>query len=192
MEDHFENAKYIIRDAEGYYRWTYDVESSKNRSLLNLYLLIFGLVILVPGVIFLLMYGGKIAGSDGLRNFLLILLAIFAGAELLTVLIYKGIEKLKGGTISTPYLMGEEFIVVHPGTKMAPDAYVRTEFSHVKDVRVDLKSDLILLNEPLRVTHVYVPHEDLSLALRFILDRVPTSPKIEKLKEEFTRRDGSR
>lgn len=183
-----EENKYIVRDAEGFYRWTYEVDSQKNHSLLNLYLLIFGLIVLIPGVIlFFMIYGNK-GYLSGVGTYLLILLAIFAGVELMTFLIYKGMEKLQGGVTNMPYLMGPDFIIVHPGTKMAPQSYVRTDFSQVKDVTLDKESDLILLHEVMRVTHVYVPKEDLPFVLKYTLDRVPQSEKIKRMKELYKAR----
>ena len=35
-----DDARYIVKDSEGYYRWTYEVDSSSNRSFLNMYLII--------------------------------------------------------------------------------------------------------------------------------------------------------
>ena len=168
------SAAFIVRDSEGFYRWTYEVDSHTNKSFLNLYLLIFGLIILIPGAILFLMISGK-GGSMG--PFLLIWLAIFAGVELLTCLVYKAVEKIQGGRSLIPYLMGPEFIVVHPGDPKTPEAYLRTDFSQVKDVKVKRESDLILLHELLRVTHVYVPREDFDLVLNYILDRVQQSGK---------------
>ncbi len=177
--------KYITRDAEGFYRWTYEVDSRKNHSLLNLYLLIFGLIVLIPGAILFFMIFGNKRYLSGAGAYLLIWMAIFVGVELLTFLIYKAVEKLQGGVSVIPYLMGPDFLAVHPGTKMAPRAYIQMDFSQVKDVTLDKESDLILLHEPLRVTHVYVPKEDLPFVLNYILDRVPQSDKIKKRKEAF-------
>ena len=91
------------------------------------------------------------------------------------------ITEAKNATVQTK----QDFLAVHPGTKMAPRAYIQTDFSQVKDVTLDRESDLILLHEPLRVTHVYVPKEDLPFVLNYILDRVPQSDKIKKRKEAF-------
>ena len=174
---------YITRDAEGCYRWTYFMDSSTNKSFLNLYLLIFALIILIPGAIMFFLICVK---NDwvGAGPYLLIWLGVFAGVELLTYLVYKGIEKLKGGETDIPYLMTDEFIVVHPGNEWTPGSYLRTDFSSVRDISLDLNSDLILLHELMRVTHVYVPREDLPFVLNFILDRVPQNGKAEALRKE--------
>ena len=164
-----DDARYIVKDSEGYYRWTYEVDSSSNRSFLNMYLIIFALIILVPGAILFFMLAGK--GAD-MGSFLLIWLGIFVLVELLVFLVYKGIEKAKGGVTDIPYLMGEDFIVVHPGNEWTPTFYLNTFFSQVKRVKEDRNSDLILLYEVARVTHVYVPRDDYSLVLGYILDRV--------------------
>jgi hypothetical protein len=177
-----DSAKNIVKDAEGYYRWIYEVDSSTNQSFLKLYLLIFALIILIPGMILFIMISGK--GGD-MGQYLLIWLAVFAGVELLTVLIYKGIEKLQGGVTEMPYLMGEDFIVVHPGNEWTPTSYLKTNFSSVKDIKVDPGSDLILLNEIARVTHVYVPRQDFLLVLNYILDRLPQTGKIQKRRQEY-------
>ncbi len=173
----------IVRDAEGYYRWTYEVDSRTNQSFLKLYLLIFALIILIPGAILFIMIFGRGKGS-GAGAYLGIWMAIFAGVELLTYLIYKGIEKAKGGTTDIPYLMADDFIIVHPDKTRIPAAYLGTGFSAVKDVRLDLDSDLILLNEPLRVTHVYVPKDDIPFVLNYILDRVPQKREYDALREK--------
>ena len=113
---------YIVQDADKNYRWTYEVDSS-NRSMLKTYMLIFALVILIPGIImFFMLYGHDfLYGYRGdMGPYLGILLAVFLGAELLTVLIYKGIEKLKGGTTPIPYLMNENSVIVHPGNEWTP------------------------------------------------------------------------
>ena len=186
MENTYNNTTYITRDKDGNYRWTYDIDSTKNRSFLNLYLLIFGLIVLIPGaILFFMIYGRQISSGhwSGTGGYLGIWLLIFLGVELLTFLIYKGIEKAKGGSTDIPYLMNEAFIAVHPGTELAPRSYIQTDFSQVKDVKLDREHDLILLYEPLRVTHVYVPREDLPFVLRFILDHVPQTEKIRDRKK---------
>ena len=176
----------VLPDAEGNYRWLYEVDSRKNRSLLNLYLLIFGLIILIPGaILFFMIYGRN--GLDGAGTYLLIWLGIFAGTELLVVLIYKLIEKLGGGTAVMPYVMGNGFIVVHPGNKHAPEYYLRTDFSQVKNISLDIKNELILLKEPLRVTHVYVYREDLSFVVNYIIDRLPDPERFEHLRKIVSR-----
>ena len=176
----------IVRDADGYYRWTYEVDSRTNQSFLKLYLLIFALIILIPGAILFIMIFGRGKGS-GAGAYLAIWMAVFAGVELLTYLIYKGIEKAKGGTTDIPYLMADDFIIVHPDKTRIPAAYLGTSFSAVKDVRLDLDSDLILLNEPLRVTHVYVPKDDIPFVLNYILDRVPQKGEYDALRERAER-----
>ena len=176
---------YIVQDIDRNYRWTYDIDSSTNKSMLKTYMLIFALVILIPGVImFFVIYGHNIATGywSGTGAYLGILLAVFLGAELLTVLIYNGIEKLKGGTTPVPYLMNEEGIIVHPGNEWTPKSYLQTFFSDVKDIKLDLNSDLILLYEPLRVSHVYVPREDMSFVLNYIIDRIPQNERFQKLR----------
>ena len=45
----------IVQDAEGLYRWTYELDSRENNSFLKLYLLIFALIILIPGAILFFM-----------------------------------------------------------------------------------------------------------------------------------------
>lgn len=185
LSNNSDSMYFLTRDEEGFYRWTYEVDSSENHSLLNLYLLIFGLIVLIPGAILFFMIFGNKGYLSGAGSYLLIWLAVFAGVELLTFLIYKAVEKAQGGVSEMPYLMGPDFIAVHPGTKMAPRAYIQTDFSQVKDITLDKKSDLILLHEVMRVTHVYVPREDLPFVLNYILDRVPQSEKIKKRKEEF-------
>ena len=162
---------YITRDADGCYRWTYYMDSSTNQSFLNLYLKIFALIILIPGAIMFFMICGN-NHWEGAGQYLLIWLGIFAGVELLTYLVYKGIEKAKGGETDIPYLMTDDFIIVHPGNEWTPNAYLRTDFSAVKDIKLYPKSDLILLNEMMRVTHVYVPKEDLPFVYNFIRDRI--------------------
>ena len=142
-------------------------------------------IVLIPGAILFFMIFGNKRYLSGAGAYLLIWMAIFVGVELLTFLIYKAVEKLQGGVSVIPYLMGPDFLAVHPGTKMAPRAYIQTDFSQVKDVTLDRESDLILQHEPLRVTHVYVPKEDLPFVLNYILDRVPQSDKIKKRKEAF-------
>ena len=147
-----------------------------------LYLLIFALIILVPGAILFFMLAGK--GAD-MGMFLLIWLGIFAGVELLTILIYKAVEKAKGGSTDIPYLMNENFIVVHPGDRKTPEFYLRTDFSNVKDIRVDKENDLITLHELARVTHVYVHHEDFPFVLGFIFEHLPQTNKITGRKEQY-------
>lgn len=169
---------FIVRDMDGNYRWTYEMDSSENNSMLKTYMLIFGLIILIPGLALFFMIFGNKGYLSGAGTYLLIWMAIFFGVELLTVLIYKGIEKVKGGKTDYPYLMSDSFIMVHPGNEWTPEAYLRTDFSNVKDVKLDQKSDLILLNELLRVTHVYVPQADFKFVLNFILDRVPDGDRI--------------
>ena len=182
MQDNYTEMTYIVRDLDGNYRWTYDVDSSSNRSFLNLYLLIFALIILVPGAILFFMLAGK--GAD-MGAYLLIWLGIFAVVELLTILIYKAVEKAKGGSTDIPYLMNENFIVVHPGDIKTPEFYLRTDFSSVKDIRVDKKNDLITLHELARVTHVYVHHEDFPFVLSFIFEHLPQTNKITGRKAQY-------
>ncbi len=174
----------IVQDTEGNYRWTYEVDSRNNKSFLNLYLLIFGLIILIPGAILFFMIYGSHSDLSSAGSYLAIWLAIFVGVELLTILIYKGIESSKGGSTDIPYLMTDEFIIVHAGNDMVPISYLRTDFSAVKGVKLDLNSDLILLVEPLRVSHVYVPKDDIPFVLNFILDRVPHTEKYENLRQK--------
>lgn len=177
----------VMPDAEGNYQWIYEADSRKNRSFLNLYLLIFGLIILIPGtILFFMIFGRQILRGSwyGVGNYLLIWLGILIGVELLVVLIYKLIEKLMGGTTIIPYVMGKDFIIVHPGNKLAPDNYLRTEFSEVKNISLDLKNELILLKELLRVTHVYVYREDIPFVLNYIIDRVPNPEKYESLRRD--------
>ena len=182
MQDNYTDTTYIVRDLDGNYRWTYDVDSSENNSFLKLYMLIFALIILVPGAILFIMLGQ--AGAD-MGVFFLIWMGIFAGVELLTFLIYKAIEKVKGGTTDIPYLMNENFIVVHPGDRKTPEYYLRTDFSNVNDIRLDYPNDLITLHEFARVTHVYVHRTDMPFVRNFIFGRVPQTKKIAERKEQF-------
>lgn len=175
----------VMPDAEGNYRWIYEFNSSENSSYLKLYLLIMGLIILIPGAILFFMIFGNKGYLDGAGTYLGIWLAIFLAVELLTYLIYKGIEKAKGGKTDIPYAMGEDSIIVHPGNKIAPVSYLRTDFSLVKDVQLEVNNDLILLLEIARVSHVYVYREDLPFVLGFILDRVPQTDKILARKAEY-------
>lgn len=171
-----ESPVHIVRDSAGWYRWTYEVDSRTNRSMLKLYLLIFALIVLIPGaILFFMIFGRNISHGYwiGTGAYLGIWMAVLAVVEILTFLIYKGVEAAKGGTTEYPYAMTDEFIIVHPGNKMAPRYYLQTDFSNVKDVKVEEKNDLILLYEIARVTHVFVPKEDLPFVLNFILDRVP-------------------
>ena len=186
MQDNFTETTYIVRDLDGNYRWTYDVDSSSNRSFLNLYLLIFALIILIPGAILFFMLAGK--GAD-MGMFLLIWLGIFAGVELLTILIYKAVEKAKGSSTDIPYLMNENFIVVHPGDRKTPEFYLRTDFSNVKDIRVDKEHDLITLHEFARVTHVYVHYEDFPFVLNFIFEHTPQTKKIAERKAQYQKEE---
>ena len=175
-------------DAEGNYRWTYEVDSRKNRSFLNLYLLIFGLVILIPGtILFFMIYGSRISSGHwgGTGSYIGIMLLILLGVELLTILIYKGIEKLGGGTTSMPYFMTDSFIMVHPYDKHTPASYLQTYYTNVKDIRLDADSDLILLHELLRVTHVYVYRSDCAFVLNYLFDHLPQSKSILRRKEEY-------
>ena len=172
----------LYRDAEGNYRWVYEMDSGSNRSFLKLYLLIFGLIILIPGAVLFLMIYGHRGYLDGAGEYLLIWFGIFAAVELLTVLIYKLIEKVKGGSTDIPYLLSDDYIIVHPDNTRTPKAYLRTDFSSVKDIKLEPDSDLILLCEPLRVTHVYVYPEDLPFVLNYILDRVSQSNRSKELR----------
>lgn len=182
MQDNYMDSTYIVRDLDGNFRWTYDVDSSENRSFLNLYLLIFALIVLIPGAILFFMIAGK--GGD-MGAYFLIWMGIFAGVELLTVVIYKVIEKAKGGSTDIPYLMNENFIVVHPGNRKTPEYYLRTDFSKVHDIRVDKGNDLITLHEFARVTHVYVHREDFPFVLNFLFEHLPQSKKILGRKTEY-------
>lgn len=171
-------------DAEGNYRWTYEVDSRTNKSFLKLYMLIFGLIILIPGaILFFMIYGhGRESGAG---SYIGIMLLILLGVELLTILIYKGIEKLGGGTTSMPYFMTDSFIMVHPYDKHTPASYLQTYYTNVKDIRLDADSDLILLHELLRVTHVYVYRSDRAFVLNYLFDHLPQSKSILRRKEEY-------
>lgn len=171
-------------DAEGNYRWTYEVDSRTNKSFLKLYMLIFGLIILIPGaILFFMIYGHD--RESGAGSYIGIMLLILLGVELLTILIYKGIEKLGGGTTSMPYFMTDSFIMVHPYDKHTPASYLQTYYTNVKDIRLDADSDLILLHELLRVTHVYVYRSDRAFVLNYLFDHLPHSKSILRRKEEY-------
>lgn len=171
-------------DAEGNYRWTYEVDSRTNKSFLKLYMLIFGLIILIPGaILFFMIYGHD--RESGAGSYIGIMLLILLGVELLTILIYKGIEKLGGGTTSMPYFMTDSFIMVHPYDKHTPASYLQTYYTNVNDIRLDADSDLILLHELLRVTHVYVYRSDRAFVLNYLFDHLPQSKSILRRKEEY-------
>ena len=173
--NNIESPVQIVRDSAGWYRWTYELDSGTNRSMLKLYLLIFALIVLIPGaILFFMIYGRSISHGfwSGTGAYLGIWMLILIAVELLVILIYKGIEKMKGGITEYPYAMTDEFIIVHPGNKMAPRSYLQTDFSNVREVKAEPENDLILLYEIARVTHVFVPKEDFPFVLNFIQDRV--------------------
>ena len=176
----------IFIDADGWYRWTYYMDRKTNPAYLHLYLKIFALIILIPGaILFFLMFGGCTHSSaDGAGEYLAIWMAVLAGTELLTWLIYVLIEKLQGGTTPISYAMNEEMVSVHAENTRTPVSYLETFFSSVRDVRLNPAADEIELCEVLRFTQVYVPRAALPFVLGFILDRVPQTENTEKARRE--------
>ena len=189
----------IYIDDFGRYRWTYQLVGSENHSYRNTLLLIFALVILIPGVImFFMLYGRDIFGfrafgaplgrpywSDGAAQYLLILLAVFAGVELLTVLIYNLFDKTRGGSKPMPYAMEEKGIRIYPEDRLTPPSYLYTFFSSVTDIKVKPEYDEIDLLELMRVTQVYVYPEDRPFVLNYFFDHVKPSKKIEQRRTEY-------
>ncbi len=168
----------VYLDANGWYRWTYYMDRKTNRSYLYLYMKIFALVILIPGaILFFMIYGRDFTGAGG---YLLIWMAILAGAELLTWLIYVLIDKLNGGTTPISYAMDGELVKVHAESTKTPPYYLETVFSDVREVKFRPETDEIVLCELLRVMQVYVPPAAIPFVLGFIRDHVPPSAKIKE------------
>ena len=176
-------------DSEGRYRWTYEIIGSENRSYLKTLLIIFALVILIPGVIlFFMIYGRQIKTGywSGTGIYIGILLAILAAAELLTVGIYYAVEKVRGGSKSIPYAMGEKCIDLYPDDRKTPRSYIRTYYNTVNDIKVQPKHDEIDLLEFMRITQIYVYPEDRAFVLDFLFDHLPETKKILQRKEQYS------
>ena len=178
----------LYRDEFGRYRWTYEMVSAENRSYLNTLLLIFALVILIPGMIlFFMIYGRDLSsghwGDAG--GYLGILFLIFAAAELLTVGIYKLADKARGGSKPIPYAMDDRCIMLYPEDRKTPRAYLQTFYSSVNDIRVKPEYDEIDLMEVMRVTQVYVYPEDLPFVLGYLFDHLKQTDKILQRREEY-------
>ncbi len=175
-------------DSEGRYQWVYEIIQSANPSYRNTLMLIFALIILIPGFILLFMIYGRdiVSGSwDGAGIYLLILFVIFAAAELLVAGFCSFSEKIRGGSKSIPYEMDEEGITVYPGSRHVPYSYLHVSFSKVNDIRVKPEYDEIDLMDLLRVTQVYVYPEDRAFILNYIFDHLPEKAKILRRKEEY-------
>lgn len=178
----------LYRDIDGRYRWTYEMISNENPSYRNTLQLIFALVILVPGLIlFFMIFGRGISTGywDGAGSYLLILLGIFALTEALTVLIYNGVDKIRGGSKPIPYAMDEDCIDLYPNDRRTPRAYIRTFYNTVNDIRVKPEYDEIDLLEFARITQIYVYPEDRAFVLNFLFDHLPQKNAIQKRREEY-------
>ena len=172
-------------DTEGRYHWTYEMIGSENPSYRNTLMLIFALVILIPGFILFFMIYGRNPGSGNPGLYLLIMFGIFAAAELLTVLLCRVSEKVQGGSKSIPYEMDETGISLYPGNGRVPRPYLRTDYSSVKDIQVKPQYDEIDLLELMRITQVYVYPEDRALVLNYLFDHLPQTEKILGRKEQY-------
>ena len=178
----------LYRDLDGRYRWTYEMVTNENPSYRNTLLIIFALIILIPGVIlFFMIYGRGISSGywDGAGSYLAIMLGILILVELLTVLIYKGVDKIRGGSKPIPYAMDEDCIDLYPEDRRTPRAYIRTYYSTVNDIRVKPEYDEIDLLEFMRITQIYVYPEDRAFILNFLFDRLPQKGKILQRREEY-------
>ncbi len=178
----------LYRDIDGRYRWTYEMIAKENPSYRNTLLLIFALVILVPGLIlFFMIFGRGISSGDwdGVGSYLLILLGIFALTEALTVLIYNAVDKIRGGSKPIPYAMDEDYIDLYPNDRKTPRAYIRTFYNTVNDIRVKPEYDEIDLLEFARITQIYVYPEDRACVLNFLFDQLPQKGTIQKRREEY-------
>ena len=178
----------LYRDGYGRYRWTYEMIAGENPSYRNTLLIAFALVILFPGVIlFFMMYGRDLGsgywGDAGV--YLAIMFGIFAVTELLVILIYKLVDKARGGSKPIPYAMGGEFIDLYPEDSLTPRTYIRTYYGTVTDIRVKPEYDEIDLFEFARITQIYVYPEDRAFVLNFLFDRVKPTKKIEQRREEY-------
>ena len=175
-------------DPEGRYRWTYELIGSENPSYRNTLMFIFALVILIPGVILFFMIFGRDLGSGYWGDagiYLLIMFGILGAAELLTVLIYKGADKIRGGSKSIPYEMDSEGISVYPGNRRVPKSYLYTAYKGVKDIQFKPSYDEIDLLELMRITQVYVYPEDRAFVLNYLFDHLPQTEKILQRKEQY-------
>ena len=178
----------LYQNEDGQYRWTYEMVLEENRSYLNTLLLIFALIILIPGMILFFMIYGHDLGSGywgDAGKYLGILLLIFIAAELLTVGIYMLADKARGGSKPIPYAMDEKSIILYPGDRKTPRAYLQTFYSSVIDIRVKSEYDEIDLLEVMRITQVYVYPEDLPFVLNYLLDHLKQTDKICKRREEY-------
>ena len=178
----------LYRDIDGRYRWTYEMIANENPSYRNTLLLIFALVILVPGLIlFFMIFGRGISSGDwdGAGSYLLILLGIFALTEALTVLIYDAVDKIRGGSKPIPYAMDVDCIDLYPNYRKTPRAYIRTFYNTVNDIRVKPEYDEIDLLEFARITQIYVYPEDRAFVLNFLFDHLPQKGTIQKRREEY-------
>lgn len=173
-------------DSEGRYRWTYEMIGSVNPSYRNTLMLIFALVILIPGAILFFMIFGR-RGSDwgDAGIYLLILFGILAVAELLTVVLCKVSEKVQGGSKSIPYEMDDEGITVYPGSRRVPYSYLHVSFSQVNDIQVKPDYDEIDLLDLMRVTQIYVYPEDRAFILNYLFDHLPQKEKILQRKDQY-------
>ncbi|MBQ6509606.1 MAG: hypothetical protein IJI07_09060 [Flexilinea sp.] len=172
-------------DAEGRYHWTYEMIGSENPSYRNTLMLIFALIILIPGFILFFMIYGRNPGSGNPGLYLLIWFGILAAAELLTVLLCKVSEKVQGGSKSIPYEMDETGISLYPENRRVPQPYLFTAYKDVKDIQVKPQYDEIDLLELMRITQIYVYPEDRAFVLNYLFDHLPQTEKILKRKEQY-------
>lgn len=175
-------------DSQGRYRWTYEMISSENHSYRDTLMIIFALVILIPGVIlFFMIFGRNVQHGywNGTGGYIAILLGILAVTELLVFLIYQGVEKVRGGSKSIPYAMDETCIDLYPDDYKTPRPYIRTDYSSVIDIKVKPKYDEIDLLEVMRITQIYVYPEDRAFVLHYLFDHLPQRKKILERREQY-------
>lgn len=173
----------LYRDRDGRYRWTYEMVTNENHSYRNTLMIIFALVILIPGMILFFMICSHDWDSAG--NYLAIMFGILILTELLTVLIYKGVNKIRGGSKPIPYAMDEDCIDLYPEDRRTPRAYIRTYYSTVNDIRVKPEYDEIDLLEFMRITQIYVYPEDRAFVLNFLFDHLPQTKTILSKKDQY-------
>ncbi|MBQ6519846.1 MAG: hypothetical protein IJI14_14075 [Anaerolineaceae bacterium] len=175
-------------DSQGRYRWTYEMVSSENHSYRDTLMIIFALVILIPGVIlFFMIFGRNIQHGywSGTGGYIAILLGVLAVTELLVFLIYQGVEKVRGGSKSIPYAMDETCIDLYPDDYKTPRPYIRTDYSSVVDIKVKPQYDEIDLLEVMRITQIYVYPEDRAFVLNYLFDHLPQRKKILERREQY-------
>ncbi len=175
-----------MEEKDGVYRWRYDLDTERNRSILKLVLsIVYGML---AGITLILMVLTSWQDVGGILKVMvpiaLVIFPICLGADKLVSMMYHGtytmlFEMDEKGIRFSQTEKGKEIVgaiqgaVSGPAAGMPVPTSAYSEFRKVTSVRADRKDELIRVSSPFLLNMVYVDRKDYDFVLDYIIRRCP-------------------